>query len=179
MVDGTALLSSLVHQRRGAGAWSDDAARNHFLGASPFYDVFECADGHVSLGAIEPKFYAELLCRLGLDDVDASRQYAYDDWPVLRARIAALLKTQTRAHWCARLEGSDACFAPVLSLAEAPRHPHLAARGTFADVAGRTVPSPAPRLSRTPARAPQPGPRPGEHTQEVLRELGLSARAAR
>jgi alpha-methylacyl-CoA racemase len=173
MVDGTAVLSSLVHQRRGAGTWSDDAARNYFLGTSAFYDVFECADGHVSLGAIEPKFYAELLSRLGLNDVEASRQYAHEDWPALRARVAALLKTQPRAHWCARLEGSDACFAPVLSLGEAPQHPHLAARDTFVEVEGRTIPSPAPRLSRTPARAPQAGPRPGEHTAEVLRELGL------
>ncbi len=174
MVDGVAALSSLVHQRRGAGTWSDDAARNFFLGTSPFYDVFECADGHVSLGAIEPKFYAELLQRLGLNDVDAARQYAYEDWPALRERIAALLKTQTRAHWCDRLEGSDACFAPVLSLAEAPRHPHLAARGSFVDVEGRTLPAPAPRLSRSGARTPRTGPRPGEHTDELLRELGLS-----
>jgi alpha-methylacyl-CoA racemase len=175
MVDGVAALSSLVHQRRGAGTWSDDAARNFFLGASPFYDVFECADGrHVSLGAIEPKFYAELLRRLGLNDVDARRQYAFDDWPALRQRIAALLKTQPRAFWCDKLEGSDACFAPVLSLAEAPRHPHLAARGTFVDVDGLTLPAPAPRLSRSGARTPQRGPRPGEHTDEVLRELGLS-----
>jgi alpha-methylacyl-CoA racemase len=174
MVDGVAALSSLVAQRRGAGTWSDDAARNFFLGTSPFYDVFECADGHhVSLGAIEPKFYAELLRRLGLNDVDASRQYAFDDWPALRQRVATLLKTQPRAHWCGKLEGSDACFAPVLALAEAPQHPHLAARGTFVDVEGRTLPAPAPRLSRSGARAPQAGPRPGEHTDEVLRELGF------
>ncbi len=175
MVDGVAALSSLIQQRRGARTWSDDAAHNFFLGASPFYDVFECADGHVSLGAIEPKFYAELLRRLGVDDVDASRQYVFEDWPALRQRIAALLKTQTRAHWCVELEGSDACFAPVLTLAEAPQHPHLAARGTFVDADGRTLPAPAPRLSRSGARAPQAGPRPGEHTEEVLRELGFDA----
>jgi alpha-methylacyl-CoA racemase len=176
MVDGTAVLSSLVHQRRGAGTWSDDAARNYFLGTSPFYDVFECADGYVSLGAIEPKFYAELLSRLGLADVDASRQYVFEDWSAMRARVAALLQTQSRAHWCERLEGTDACFAPVLSLAEAPLHPHLAARGTFVEVEGRTIPAPAPRLSHTPARAPQRGPRPGEHTDDVLHELGLFSR---
>jgi alpha-methylacyl-CoA racemase len=172
MVDGAAVLSSLVHERRGAGTWSDDAAHNYFLGTSAFYDVFECSDGQVSLGAIEPKFYAELLRRLGLNDVDPSRQYAFEDWPVLRARVAGLLKTQARSHWCEKLEGSDACFAPVLSLEEAPQHAHLAARGTFTQVEGRTVPAPAPRLSLTPARAPQRGPRPGEHTDEVLRELG-------
>jgi alpha-methylacyl-CoA racemase len=173
MVDGVAALSSLVHQRRGALTWSDDAARNFFLGTSPFYDVFECADGHVSLGAIEPKFYAELMQRLGFADVDASRQYAFEDWPALRQRVATLLKTQPRTFWCNQLEGSDACFAPVLTLAEAPKHPHLAARGTFVEVAGRTLPAPAPRLSRSGARTPQPGPRPGEHTDEVLRELGF------
>jgi alpha-methylacyl-CoA racemase len=175
MVDGVAALSSLVHQRRGAGTWSDDAARNFFLGTSPFYDVFECADGHVSLGAIEPKFYAELLQRLGLNDVDATRQYAHEDWPALRERIAALLKSQPRGFWCNKLEGSDACFAPVLTLAEAPQHPHLAARGTFVEIDGRTLPAAAPRLSRSGARTPQAGPRPGEHTDEVLRELGFNA----
>jgi alpha-methylacyl-CoA racemase len=179
MVDGVAALSSLVQQRRGAGTWSDDAASNFFLGSSPFYDVFECADGHVSLGAIEPKFYALLLSRLGLHDVDASRQYRTEDWPVLRRRVAALLKTAPRAHWCGLLEGSDACFAPVLSLAEAPRHPHLAARATFVPVAGRTLPAPAPRLQRSGARTPQAGPRPGEHTDAVLAELGFNAAALR
>jgi alpha-methylacyl-CoA racemase len=174
MVDGVAALSSLVYQRRAAGTWSDNPARNFFLGTSPFYDVFECADGHVSLGAIEPKFYAELLKRLGLHDVDASRQYAHEDWPALRERVATLLKTQPRAVWCEKLEGSDACFAPVLSLAEAPLHPHLAARGAFASVDGRTQPAPAPRLSRSGARTPGPGPRPGEHTEQVLRELGFN-----
>ena len=174
MVDGVAALSSLIHQRRGAGTWSDEAARNFFLGTSPFYDVFECADGHVSLGAIEPKFYAALLQRLGLNDVEASRQYVFEDWPALRQRVAALLKTQPRAHWCERLEGSDACFAPVLTLAEAPQHPHLAARGTFVEVDGRMLPATAPRLSRSGARKLERGPWPGEHTEEVLRELGFN-----
>jgi len=137
--------------------------------------VFDCADGQVSLGAIEPQFYAELLRRLGLDDVDASRQNRVEDWPALRARVAALLKTNTRAHWCARLEGSDACFAPVLSLAEAPTHPHLAARGTFVPVDGHAQPAPVPRLSRSGARAPAPGPVPGEHTTALLSELGFDA----
>jgi alpha-methylacyl-CoA racemase len=180
MVDGVSMLASLVHQRRGNGTWSDTPANNFFLGASPFYDVFECADGgHVSLGPIEPKFYAELLQRLELNDVDLARQYAFEDWPALRARIAALLKTRPRAHWCERLEGSDACFAPVLSLAEAPHHPHHVARGTFVEVDGRVWPAPAPRLSRSAARTPQRGPVAGEHTDAVLRELGLDAAALR
>lgn len=179
MVDGVAALSSLVMQLRAAGTWSDDAARNYFLGTSPFYDVFDCADGQVSLGAIEPKFYAELLSRLGLDDVDPARQYRFEEWPTLRSRVAALLKTGTRAQWCKRLEGSDACFAPVLSLAEAPQHPHNAARGTFVEVDGAMLPAPSPRLSRNAARAPQRGPRCGEHTNELLAELGLNGPALR
>ena len=178
MIDGAAMLASLIHQRRAAGTWSDDAARNFFLGASPFYDVFECADGaFVSLGAIEPPFYAELLARLGLPDVDPARQYAFDDWPALRERVAALLKTQPRSFWCAHLEGSDACFAPVLTMAEAPRHPHHAARGSFVEVEGHALPAPAPRLSRSGARVPHPGPRPGQHADELLRECGASRRA--
>jgi alpha-methylacyl-CoA racemase len=179
MVDGVAALSSLIHQRRAAGVWSDDPARNFFLGSSPYYDVFDCADGQVSLGAIEPQFYAELLRRLGLDDVDASHQNRYQDWPALRARIAALLKTRTRAHWCELLEGSDVCFAPVLSLQEAPAHPHLAARGTFVQVDGHAQPAPAPRLSRSGARPPGPGPVAGEHTAALLAELGFDAQALR
>jgi len=180
MVDGVATLSSLVHQRRGAGTWSDEPAQNFFLGTSPFYDTFECADGRfVSLGAIEPAFYAELLARLGLDDVDPARQYATEDWPALRARISALLRSRPSTHWCERLEGSDACFAPVLTLGEAPLHPHLAARGTFVDVDGRTLPAPAPRLSRSGARTPSAGPRCGEHTDEVLAQLGFDAKRLR
>ncbi|HET9822488.1 MAG TPA: CaiB/BaiF CoA-transferase family protein [Burkholderiaceae bacterium] len=174
MVDGVTVLASLIHQRRAEGSWSDDPARNYFLGASPFYDVFECADGrHVSLGAIEPAFYAELLERLGLDDVDPAHQYRTEDWPELRARVARLLKSQPRAHWCTLLEGTDACFAPVLDFDEAARHPHLQARGTLVDAQGRRQPAAAPRLSRTPGRRAAPGPRPGEHTGEVLGEIGL------
>jgi alpha-methylacyl-CoA racemase len=172
MIDGVAMLSSLIHQRRAEGTWSDDPARNFFLGASPFYDVFACRDGFVSLGSIEPQFYAELLKRLGLDDVNPTRQYTFEDWPALRARVAALLATQPREHWCRRLEGSDACFAPVLSLAEAPRHAHHAARGSFVQVDGHSLPAPAPRLSRSGARVPARGPRPGEHDDALRRELG-------
>ncbi|MDH4288883.1 MAG: CoA transferase [Aquincola sp.] len=180
MVDGVAALSSLVHQRRSAQSWSDEPTRNFFLGTSPFYDVFECADGrYVSLGAIEPAFYAELLTRLGLDDVDPASQYKVEEWPALRARIAALLRSQPLAHWCECLEGSDACFAPVLTLTEAPQHPHLAARGTFVQVSGRTLPAPVPRLSRSGARAPKAGPRPGEHTDEVLAQFGFDAQRLR
>ncbi|MEP6963973.1 MAG: CoA transferase, partial [Polaromonas sp.] len=156
------------------GFWRDEPERNLFLNSSPFYEVFECADGrHITLGAIEPQFYAELLKRLGLDDVDPASQYDYRAWPELKSRVAAQVKTRSRAEWQSLLEGSDVCFAPVLSLAEAADHPHNAARGMFVDVQGQTQPAPAPRLSRTSARQPAPGALCGEHTDELLRELGL------
>lgn len=174
MVDGVGVLSGLVHALRGVGFWGDDPARNFFLHDSPFYDSFECADGrHITLGAIEPPFYAELLKRLGLDDVNPKRQYSFDDWPALRARVAARIREKNRDEWSALMEGSDACFAPVLTLAEAPLHPHQRARGNFVVVDGHLQPSPAPRFSRTAARAPGRPPEPGEDTSELLRELGM------
>lgn len=149
MVDGVGLMSSLLHSMRAAGRWSEAPADNFFLHSSPFYDCFECADGRfVSLGALEPQFYAELLQRLGLDDVDPAAQHDRSRWPALRERVAARIREKTRDEWTAQLEGSNACFAPVLTLAEAPQHPHAQARGSFfRDAEGRWMPSPAPRFS--------------------------------
>ncbi len=176
MLDGVALLSALQHQMRAIHFWRDEPEHNFFLGSSAFYEVFECSDGrHVSFGAIEPQFYAELLRRLGLDEVDAKRQYDSRDWPALKARVAALVKTRSRDEWCTLMEGSDACFAPVLSLAEAPAHPHNAARGVFVQVDGKVQPAPAPRFSRSTARAPSAGTFTGEHTDEVLADIGFDA----
>jgi alpha-methylacyl-CoA racemase len=151
MVDGVGLLSSLLHSMRAAGRWSDDPARNFFLHGAPFYDCFECADGRfVSLGALEPAFYAELLQRLGLDDVDPATQHDHRHWPALRERVAARIREKTRDEWTALLEGSNACFAPVLSLAEAPLHRHAQARGSFVQAEdGGWQPAPAPRFSRS------------------------------
>ncbi len=178
MLDGVNAMGALVHQMRAVGYWRDDPSTNFFLNGSPFYEVFECADGEaVSLGAIEPPFYAELLKRLGLDDVDPARQYRTEDWPALKARVAARLREKPRAEWCAVLEGSDACFAPVLSFDEAAAHPHNVARGLMVEVGGQRQPAPAPRLSRTPARRPSLGAVIGEHTDAVLAELGLDAAA--
>ncbi len=149
MVDGVGLLSSLLHSLRAVGQFGPPE-RNAFLHQSPFYDCFECADGRfVSLGALEPAFYAELLQRLGLRDVDPRRQYAHADWPALRERVSARLREQTQAQWCALLEGTNVCFAPVLSLDEAPLHPHAQARGAFVQVDGHWQPAPAPRFSRS------------------------------
>jgi alpha-methylacyl-CoA racemase len=120
MIDGVAAMSGLVHQMRYNGFWRDEPERNLFLNGSPFYEVFECADGqHITLGAIEPPFYAELLRRLELNDVDPAGQYDHRAWPELKARVAAQIKTRSRAAWQSLLEGTDVCFAPVLSLAEA------------------------------------------------------------
>ena len=178
MIDGVTAMSGLVHQMRSNGFWRDEAEHNLFLNSSPFYEVFECADGlYITLGAIEPPFYAELLRRLELTDVEPKRQFDTRQWPALKARVAERIKTATRAQWCARLEGSDVCFAPVLSLAEAPAHPHNMERGLFVDleVDGKIQrqPAPAPRLSRTPARVPGAGARCGEHTDALLAEIGL------
>lgn len=178
MIDGVTAMSGLVHQMRSNGFWRDEAEHNLFLNSSPFYEVFECADGqHITLGAIEPPFYAELLRKLGLTDVDPKAQFDARQWPTLKARIVACIKSATRDEWCNRLEGSDVCFAPVLSLAEAPKHAHNLERGLFVDldVDGKIQrqPAPAPRLSRTPARVPTPGARCGQHTDELLAEVGF------
>lgn len=150
MVDGVGLLTSLLHSLRAAGRWSDEPAQNYFLHGSPFYDCFECADGRfVSLGALEPQFYAELLQRLGLTDIAPAAQHDTRHWPALRARVAARIREKTRDEWAALLEGTNVCFAPVLTLAEAPLHPHAQARGSFVQAAdGSWQPAAAPRFSR-------------------------------
>lgn len=155
MVDGVALMSSLLHSMRAAGQWPDTPADNFFLHSSPFYDCFECADGRfVSLGALEPQFYAELLQRLGLHDVDPAAQHDRRQWPALRERVAARLREKTRDEWAAQLEGSNACFAPVLTLAEAPHHPHAVARRAYQPTArGHWQPAAAPRFGTAADRA--------------------------
>jgi alpha-methylacyl-CoA racemase len=175
VVDGVASLFTLIQDLRASGYWCDQPERNVFLGSCPFYDVFECADGkHITLGAIEPQFYRALLARLGIADEDPARQLDTTHWPELRARIADAIHTRTRAQWCAELEGSDVCFAPVLDLAETMNHPHHVARGNFVEVAGRTLPAPAPKFSRTRPADPSSRPAPGEHTAELLAEYGYS-----
>jgi alpha-methylacyl-CoA racemase len=151
MVDGVGLLSSLLHSLRAAGRWSDEPAQNFFLHSSPFYDCFECADGRfVSLGALEPQFYAELLQRLGLNDVDPAAQHDRRQWPALRERVTARIREKTRDEWAALLDETNVCFAPVLTLAEAPLHPHAQARGSFVQTEdGHWQPAAAPRFSRS------------------------------
>jgi alpha-methylacyl-CoA racemase len=174
MIDGVTAMSGLMHQMRSNGSWVDQAERNFFSNSSPFYEVFECSDGHfITLGAIEPQFYAQLLKLLKLDDVDPALQYDARQWPALKQRMADTLRQKTRAEWQNLLEGTDVCFAPVLNLTEAADHPHNKSRGLFVDVNGQRQPAPAPRFSRSLVREPSPGALCGEHTQEVLAELGI------
>jgi alpha-methylacyl-CoA racemase len=177
IVDGTALLTALFHGLRAGGRWTDARGAHLLDGGAPVYGSYECADGrYVAVGALEPKFSAELLDRLEVPADDDLRRRLYDPaaWPELRGRLAERFRTRTRDEWCALLEGTDACFAPVLSLAEAPGHPHSAARGTFTEVAGVVQPAPAPRFSATPGGIAGPAPEPGADTGDVLAELGYS-----
>ncbi|MFE2751528.1 CaiB/BaiF CoA transferase family protein [Actinosynnema sp. NPDC059335] len=174
MVDGAALLTTFLHGMASVGAWPGRRGTNLLDGGAPFYDVYETADGRfVSVGALEEKFYAELLDVLGLADAGLPPRHDPANWPELRARIAAAVATRTRDEWAALAEGTDACLAPVLAPGEAPAHGHNAERGTFVQVGGVAQPAPAPRFDRTPAAAPGPPPAVGEHTVAVLAELGL------
>ena len=174
MIDGVTAMSGLMHQMRSNGSWVDQVEHNFFSNASPFYEVFECSDGqYISLGAIEPQFYAQLLKLLKLDDVDPALQYDTRTWPQLKQRMAETIQQKTRAEWQILLEGTDVCFAPVLSLTEAAEHPHNKSRALFVNVNGQQQPAPAPRFSRSMLREPSPGALCGEHTQEVLAELGI------
>jgi alpha-methylacyl-CoA racemase len=177
MVDGAASLMSIFHGLHAAGQW-DDSVRNANLldGGAPFYDTYETADGkHVAIGALEPKFFAELASRINLDPRFVKRQYDRRIWPEMRAAIATLLRTKTRDQWCAQLEGSDVCFAPVLTLSEAPRHAHALARRAFIDVGGVVQAAPAPRFSRSTVDTPYAAASAGTHTDAVLAEAGFSA----
>jgi alpha-methylacyl-CoA racemase len=177
ILDGTAALTALFWGLRADGRWTDARGAHLLDGGAPFYRSYECADGrYVAVGALEPKFSNELLDRLGFAADDEVRRRWYDPsaWPDLRRRLAELFLTRTRDEWCVVLESGDTCFAPVLAPAEAPGHPHNAARGTFTEVAGVVQPAPAPRFSATPSAIERPGPEIGEHTAEVLAECGYS-----
>ena len=162
IVDGAAHLLAMTHGMLAAGAWADERGVNVLDGGAPFYAVYAAADGrHMAAGALEPKFYAEFLARLGLDE-DPARQHDRPGWAALRGRIADAFATRTQAEWTRVFAGSDACVAPVLSLREAADHPHLAARGTFVTRDGVLQPAPAPRFSATQAAPVAPPPAPGQ-----------------
>jgi alpha-methylacyl-CoA racemase len=176
MVDGSAALTTMMHGLMAQGRWRDEAGVNFSDTGSPFYEVYECLDGRfVSVGAIEAPFYRELLDRLGLDGDDLPDRRDEANWPALKERFAVVFRTRTRDEWAELFATSDACVAPVLSLTEAPRHPHNVARQTFVNHAGIVQPAPAPRFSRTPAQLDRTPPAPGEHTAEILSELGYTS----
>jgi alpha-methylacyl-CoA racemase len=176
MVDGAAVLTTFFHAAQQAGWWKPERGTNLLDGAAHFYDTYETSDGkYISIGAIEPKFYAELLAKLGLASEDLPDQMDRSRWGEQKERFGELIKTRTRDAWCEILEGTDACFAPVLALAEASEHPHLRERGTFVEVAGALQPGPAPRFSRTRCEISGPPPHPGQHTDEALADWGVPA----
>ncbi len=176
MVDGAASLMSFIHGFRAMGVWNDERGTNMLDTGSHFYDVYETSDGrYVSIGSIEPQFYAELREKLELTDPKWDQQMSRSAWPELKEELAAIFKTRTRDEWCDVMEHTDICFAPVLSLAEAPQHPHNVHRGTFIEYEGITQPRPAPRFSRTDSEIQRPPAHAGQHTDEVLSDYGFGA----
>ncbi|MFF7382115.1 CoA transferase [Streptomyces griseoluteus] len=173
IVDGTAHLSAMIHGMLAAGAWQDRRAANLLDGGCPYYGTYETADGkYMAVGALEPRFYAEFLRLLDLGGL-AGAHHDPARWPELRERVAARFKSGTRAEWTARFEDTDACVAPVLSLREAPHHPHLAARATFTEHDGLVQPAPAPRFSATPTRVRTGPALPGTGAEDVARDWDL------
>jgi alpha-methylacyl-CoA racemase len=177
MVDGSSVLSMMMWAFRGMGMWSDERGVNMLDTGAPYYDTYTCADGkHIAIGAIEPQFYAELLEKTGLQGESLPAQMDRKAWAQLKSRLAGIFRTKTRDEWCAIMEGTDICFAPVLTMKEASQHPHAKARGAYVDVSGFPQPAPAPRFSRTKESIKGPAAKRGQHTDEVLSQRGFSAK---
>jgi alpha-methylacyl-CoA racemase len=175
MVEGSAVLSTLIHALRSAGLWNDEPGTNLLDSGAHFYEVYETSDGgHIAVGALEPQFYAELLRILELDPADVP-QMDRDRWPELKQRFASVFRGKTRAEWTELLEHAEACATPVLSMAEASSHPHNRARGAFVEIDGITQPAPAPRFSRTAPEIRMPAREPGADTDQALAAWGVPA----
>jgi alpha-methylacyl-CoA racemase len=178
MVDGSAVMMTMFWAMRSIGLFDETRRGENLLDTGAhFYDVYRCKDGgYVSIGSIEPQFYAELLRLTGLEgDPEFAPQMDRALWPVLKARLEQVFRTKTRDEWCELMEGSDVCFAPVLTMSEAAEHPHNVERKTFVEVAGVAQPAPAPRFSRTVPEVTSPPAHPGQHTRDVLLDWGLDA----
>ena len=176
MSDGAASLMAMFYGMKGAGIWKETRRSNMLDGGAHFYDTYQCSDGKwVSIGSIEPQFYALLLEKTGITDPQFQRQLDRDLWPELRAKLAAVIATKAQAEWTAIMGGTDVCFAPILDLDEAPKHPHNVARQTFVEVGGVTQPAPAPRFSVTPPAIQGPPPAIGAHNREALADWGFSS----
>lgn len=183
MVDGAVALLGMFFGMRAETFFRDATGENVLAGGAPFYDAYQTSDGkYISIGSLEPQFYALLLEKVGLDAeafgglgmISMNDPKARERWPALRDALSNAFRSRTREEWCELLEGTDVCFAPVLSLEEAARHPHNEARGTFIDIEGVVQNAPAPRFSRTSSPRPAPPRKPGEDTEAVLQDAGFS-----
>ncbi|HIG00897.1 MAG TPA: CoA transferase [Myxococcales bacterium] len=176
MVDGASALMGMIYAMKAMGVWQDERGTNMLDTGSHFYDVYETRDAkYVSIGSIEPQFYALLLQQLGLEGEELPPQMDREQWAALKVRVAEIFKTRTRDEWSAIMEGTDVCYAPVLDLDEAPEHTHLKQRKTFVEAAGVIQPAPAPRFSRTAPELVRPPSFEGQHTDEVLADFGFDA----
>lgn len=176
MVDGSAALMAMIYGLRASGFWTDKRGENLLDGGAHFYDTYETSDGkYISLGSIEPQFYALLLQLAGIEAPEFQNQLDRSQWPQLKEKLTAVFKSKTRQEWSEIMEGTDVCFAPVLSLDEAHQHPHNQSRKTFSEIDGVLQANPAPRFSRTRPELQSAPPVPGEHTESVLTEFGFSA----
>jgi alpha-methylacyl-CoA racemase len=175
MVDGVTHLMSAFQAFRQQGVWTDKRTDNIVDGGAPFYRCYETADGkYVAVGAIEPHFYANLLACMELKAADLPRQNDRSTWPAMRERFAAVFKTRTRDEWVERAAGRDGCLAPVLSMDEAPKHPHMRARGAYICFDGVTHPAPAPRFGQTTATLRRSAPPPGRDSRQALADWGFA-----
>jgi len=175
MTDGSAALMSMFYGLHASGMWNEKRGTNFLDGGAHFYDTYETSDGKwVSVGSIEPQFYALLLKHTGIDDPEFNAQMDLSKWPKFKEKIEAVFKTKSRDEWCDIMEGTDICFAPVLSFSEAVKHPQNAERKTFVEVEGVIQPAPAPRFSRTEPEIQSPPSDPGEHSESALKDWGIS-----
>jgi alpha-methylacyl-CoA racemase len=176
MTDGSASLMAMFYGFKAAGGWKEERRSNLLDGGAHFYDTYQCADGKwISIGSIEPQFYALLLEKTGITDPAFAAQMDRSQWDGLRDKLGAVLKLKTQAEWCAIMEATDVCFAPILDLDEAPKHPHNVARQTFVELGGVVQPAPAPRFSATPGAIQGPPPAIGAHDLEALSDWGFSS----
>lgn len=176
MSDGAASLMAMFYGMKGSGVWSDDRRSNLLDGGAHFYDTYQCSDDKwISIGSIEPQFYALLLEKTGINDPQFQHQMSREHWPELKAKLSSIIRTKTRDEWCEIMDATDVCFAPVLTLEEAPNHPHNRARETFVTIEGVPQPAPAPRFSATPGAVQSPPPSIGAHNETALSDWGFSS----
>ncbi len=176
MSDGAASLMAMFYGMKASGGWTEERRDNLLDGGAHFYDTYQCSDGlWIAIGSIEPQFYALLLEKTGINDPQFKNQMSRAEWPELKEKLATVIRTKTRDEWCALMDATDVCFAPVLTLDEAPNHPHNAARETFVTVEGVVQPAPAPRFSGTPGAVQGPPPAIGADNEAALKDWGFSA----